>query len=62
MILEELREKAKIAYEGTSFSPEKIAESLIKGYSEELEEVLDGQGILIVGVGNILLRIFTMPS
>ena len=44
MILVQLREKAKRAHSGTSFSPEKRADSLIKCYSEELEDDLKNLG------------------
>ena len=40
MILEHLRESARQAHSGTSFSPEKRADGIIRCYSEELEEDL----------------------
>ena len=40
MILEHLRESARRAHSGTSFSPEKRADGIIRCYSEELESDL----------------------
>jgi len=40
LLLEEYRQLAYDAYQGTSFSPERRADQIVKGYSEELENDL----------------------